>query len=125
MHLGAPLLPVLLALAPLPVQAQTLMENKLTVSMKEEALKELSLDEALDRFGAAREHEEFDLRPEMVEFRTDLPEFFTAEEIAAGVRIREYTWPLDSQINRTIWFADRGKGWRYLHHKDWDKNLEF
>ena len=115
-----------------PVKATTLTEANVKnptrdqQDQQDQNLKSLSPADALARFGPAIESEDFDLKPEMPEFRNQLPDLFDSAAIRAGnIRIRELTWSLTETQNRTIWFVSEGAVWKYLDHVDWDKGSEF
>ena len=76
-------------------------------------------------YGAPLETEIFPLAPEMPEFRNLLPDRARPGEVASGAFVREMTWGLGAETNRTIWFIERGGAWHYLDHMDWDKGTEF
>ena len=88
-------------------------------------LTRLTLGQAEAQFGAALERDRFALAPELPELRNEVTDFATKAEIAARRAVEEITWSLDAENNQTIWFIERDGSWIYLHHKVWDKDLEY
>ncbi len=107
------------------VRATNSTEATENMSTQDQTLTGLSPEQATTRYGPALETDQFNLAPELPEFRTDLPGLFDDDAIRSGKAIRELTWSLSDTQNRTIWFAQDDTGWRYVHHKDWDKGEDF
>ncbi len=115
----------LMALAALPVLANHTLEAGEVMATQDNSLQELSFTQAESEFGPVLERDEFDLAAELPEFRNELPDLFDHSAINSGARILEATWSFSATQNRTLWFRREGDGWRYVHHKVWDKGEEF
>lgn len=60
------------------------------------------------------------------EFRTELLNIFTEQEIKSGkIILKEVTWRTNDKENLTIWYQEKNKLWQPVYHHIWNKEAEF
>ena len=102
------------------------MEAEMTEMPSETDLKSMSRDEALQRFGEPAARDEFDLSQDVPEFRIELLNLYSSDEIKNGPpRISEVTWALSPQKNLTIWYDRKNGGWAAVHYLEWQPGDDF
>jgi hypothetical protein len=92
---------------------------------------ELSPEDAINLYGKTisgylGKDEEFVLDRGLTEFRIELFNYYTEEQIdSKSIIIKELTWAIDSINNLTIWYEKIDSMYYPKDFYIWDKNLEF
>lgn len=93
--------------------------------LKDLDIEKLSLEEATQKLGAP-ETNSFQLSSDIDEFRIELLNFFTPDELASSpLQITEATWAVAPDQNLTIWYRETDNGPVYQHHLMWNPGQEF
>lgn len=103
------------------IQNKVSMENP-----NQDAIMSISLKDALKKYGEPEARETFNVRYDAItEFRIELLNYLSQEEINRGLIIDELTWETDSINNITVWYTQRENQFWPLHLLIWDKRSEF
>lgn len=97
-----------------------------SVNPAQDILMNISLKEAIKKYGEPKISDSFNTKEGGIsEFRIELLNYLSQEEIKKGVLINELTWEADSLNNITVWYTKRGKHFMPIHSLIWDKQSEF
>jgi hypothetical protein len=90
-------------------------------------LKSLTLQEAKQRLGDPKEEAEFELTNAVGEFRIELLNHFSEDELAQKPRplIKEVTWHVEGEKDITLWYRKSGNQWEYVHQLEYHPTDEF
>lgn len=89
-----------------------------------ETLKNSTYPEAIKKYGLPKSQEEFILDNSLPEFRIELYNLFSDDEIRDSIRIKEATWRMNSTENITVWYKIKPK-LKPIHVLVWDIQAEF
>lgn len=91
-----------------------------------DTIMQYTLQQATDSYGEPNNRESFNTKMEdITEFRIELRNLYSEEELKNGVTFEELTWEKDSNNNVTIWYVKEGNNWTPKHYLIWDKHAEF
>lgn len=108
------------------VSAITLSKGGVMEQFDPSSLTGASEAEAYARFGQPSEVGEFVLETNLREFRIELFNHFTPDEIAAeNILIRELTWTTTDQQAMTLWLTFFGDKWKVVHGLIWRQDADF
>lgn len=96
-----------------------------TDEISRDTLAGLTVSEATVRYGTPSDEDRFTLTTRVTEFRIELLNHFSADQLADAPQITEVTWTLSPHRNLTLWFEGDGTGGRYVHHLEWSPGQEF
>lgn len=107
-----------------PVQTKNNIDVKSTE--KFEDVLELTLEQALSKYGSPLQREHFVLDGALSEFRIELYNIYTEEEyMSESITLEEVTWEKDEETNITVWYQNIEDTWKPKHFLVWDKDSEF
>ena len=97
-------------------------KNKIQDSLTFKDLMTLEKNEALKRYGKPLKYDGFILNDGPLEFRIELLNFYSKEEVLSNsIKIEELTWEKDSLNFITVWYHKMKPKDVYI----WDKRTEF
>ncbi len=89
-------------------------------------LKEQTLEQINQSFGAPIAQEIFIMDGSLPEFRGNLEHYISKEEYTKdSISIKEVTWRINKDDNVTIWYQQRENNWKAVDVFNWNKNAEF
>jgi hypothetical protein len=128
---AAPVMAALLGCSDSPVTDQDTSGNERNPIVAETRdysdLNSLTLQEAKRRLGDPKEETEFEMTNAVGEFRIELLNHFSEEELARQPRplIKEVTWNVEREKDITVWYRKRGDQWEFVHQLEYQPTDEF
>lgn len=98
--------------------------NKQEIPLDIKILKSITYPEAIKKYGPPKSQEEFILDNSLPEFRIELYNFFSDDEIRDSIGIKEATWRMNSTENITVWYKIKPK-LNPVHALVWDIQADF
>lgn len=100
--------------------------SKRMETLNQDTLRKLTLSSAISKYGEPKQREKFNTKEGIIsEFRIELLNHFTDEDIKKGIEIEELTWTFDSISNITVWYKIEELKVYPIHILIWDKDSEF
>jgi hypothetical protein len=85
-----------------------------------------AISQAKDQLGAPASEESFEMSPGVSEFRIELRNHFSEEDLAGGgPELREVTWAVSGDENLTVWFQEQDGQWLGVHEMRWPSGADF
>lgn len=101
-------------------------EMKVIEAPDSATLMTLSLEDAVSKYGEPKVLERFNTKTDFLsEFRIELLNYYSKDEIEKGVIIEELTWEKDSLFNVTVWYEVKIAENIPMHILIWIKQSEF
>jgi hypothetical protein len=86
----------------------------------------ISLEDAITMYGEPKTKEQFNTKDVFLsEFRIELYNYYSKDEIEKGIILEELTWEKDSVSNITVWYETKGDKKMPKNLLIWNKDAEF